>query len=129
MENGRIREADWWQTHRESDDEEDEYDELSVSSAAEDTTTMNSSSNTAAPKQQRKFVNQGYTLWSQGRAAWKQAKSPEACRRRTTSIPESFKSELVKCLGDRRQFELSQRIPLKTMIEAYQVVWNADPNE
>jgi hypothetical protein len=120
-------------------------------SASETTTTSpsNQSITSSHSHYQKVFVNRGLALWEQGREAWKSAPavlsnhphddhrsmllatgdvallSPLSSRRRDpAAIPESFKRELVQCLEDKRHFELSQRIPLQTMIEAYQHVWN-----
>jgi hypothetical protein len=142
----------------EEEEEQDEYndnDQASLAStggggAATPSSSLSPSSETSSlsaavnnststTKKQKKFVNQGLALWLQGREAWKTTRPavtattpvPGGVRRRDpASIPDSFKKELVKCLGDRRHFELSQRIPLSTMIEAYQEAWkNERANE
>jgi hypothetical protein len=102
----------------------------SETSSSSSAVVVNSGNSTKKPK---KFVNQGLALWVQGREAWQTSRptagaTPIPRRRDPAAIPDSFKKELVKCLGDRRHFELSQRIPLSTMIEAYQVAWENERN-
>jgi hypothetical protein len=109
---------------------------LSPSSETSSLSAAVNNTNNSATNKQKKFVNQGLALWLQGREAWKTTRPaatatattpPGGVRRRDpASIPDSFKKELVKCLGDRRHFELSQRIPLSTMIEAYQEAWKIE---
>jgi hypothetical protein len=149
LENGRINESDWWTTTQDSegeleiavpkqeheenvvvggdhdnhDEEQDEYDNDQTSLASAGGTTASST------RSSKKFVNQGLALWEQGREAWKSSPTTPPSRRRDPSaIPDSFKRDLVKCLGDKRHFELSQRIPLSTMIDAYQQVWENERN-
>ena len=111
-----IQESDWW----ESADESSEVDDDSVAEARPEQ---------QPPKRPKKFCNRGYETWIQGRQAWKECVSDPSPRKNyKIVIPESFKAQLVKCLSDRRHFELSQRIPLSEMINAYQDVWNK-PNE
>jgi hypothetical protein len=120
------------------DEEQDEYDndQTSLASAGAGGTTPSLSESAAATasasstrSSSKKFVNQGLALWEQGREAWKSsATTPPSRRRDPAAIPDSFKRDLVKCLGDKRHFELSQRIPLSTMIDAYQQVWENERN-
>lgn len=112
-----IQESDWWESADES-------------SLVDDTDSVGRPE--ARPEQQqkrsKKFCNRGYETWIQGRQAWNTATSESPRKPYKIVIPESFKAQLVKCLSDRRHFELSQRIPLSEMINAYQDVWNK-PNE
>lgn len=81
----------------------------------------------------QRFVNRGYELWSLSRHAWVTAATVADDKSATTTkttalvksppIPAAFRKELIKCLADRRQFELSQRIALSCVIDAYQQVW------
>lgn len=77
-----------------------------------------------APRRKR-FCNRGLQIWCQARQSWR---TPSAGHRgkkkKALPIPESFRKELVKCLVERRQFELSQSIPLSCVINAYEQVWH-----
>jgi hypothetical protein len=89
------------------------------------------------------FYNCGYATWVQVRHAWKNSsnnttvsaastnlsksissKSPPALSSSPSVIvTESVRSDLVKCIKDRRHFELSRSIPLKIIINAYNEAW------
>lgn len=72
----------------------------------------------------RRFTNRGRQTWCLARAAWVAAGRGSGNELvKSPPIPPPFKKELVRCLGDRRHFELSQRIALGCVIDAYQEVW------
>jgi hypothetical protein len=106
-----LSESDWWE------------------SDADDSSSTASSSEEDEGKEARRFRNLGLHTWSQGRKAWREAGREDYVPKIRQPIPSSFKKELVKCLAQRRQFELSQRIPLGDMIEAYTEAWNGGSSE
>jgi hypothetical protein len=79
----------------------------------------------------KKFCNRGLQTWHQARETWLSASKLDQCssskdhrkKKDTPPIPESFRKELIQCLIDRRQFELSHSIPLVCVVDAYQQVW------
>lgn len=84
------------------------------------------------------FRNRGYETWIAARQAWIDLgrENETNCPSSSSSssrppFPDKFKKELVKCLADRRQFELSNPIPLSEIIHAYNQAWNieSDDNE
>lgn len=91
--------------------------------------------------EEKKFHNCGLTGWLRVREAWLQPDidnvesgtngetAEENIVRSRRGVPPSLKKDLVKCLQDRRQFELSRSIPLKDMIEAYCEAWEAESDE
>lgn len=101
----------------------------------DDTSSTNNSNNCDTTSEQTiapvVFRNRGYEIWCQTRQAWKLAPPPQSPPQQRTkiTIPNSFRLELIQCLYDRRQFELSQNIPLSVMIDCYTKVWENDENE
>lgn len=98
-------------------------------------TSSSSTTDRRSKDGKRQFCNRGLQIWHQTRRIWKmelhqqrqqQNKtkvSPTSFKKQQILIPESFRKELVQCLADRRQFELSQSIPLSCVINAYEEVW------
>lgn len=91
---------------------------------------------------EKEFHNCGYTGWLRVREAWRQpvivnVDSMAASRNGEMineggprrGVPPTVKRELVKCLQERRHFELSRSIPLKDMIEAYCEAWESESEE
>jgi len=106
-----LSEVDWWE------------------SDVDDASSTASSSEEDEGKEARRFRNLGFRAWSQGREAWREAGRKDYVPKLHHPLPSPFKKELVKCLAQRRQFELSQRIPLRDMIDAYAEVWNDSASE
>lgn len=79
----------------------------------------------------KRFCNRGLQTWIQTRHVWKTTKyippvtmtNTMKPKKSISILPVSFRKELTQCLMDRKQFELSQSIPLSCMINAYQDVW------
>jgi hypothetical protein len=80
------------------------------------------------PYEGKRFCNRGLETWCRARAAWVSECSGKALRK-SPPVPASFRKELIKCLADKRQFELSQRIALRCVISAYQQVWKDGDND
>ena len=124
--NQTLCESDWWEEEDSSDDDESSVGESTASE-------LSSSSKELSPlgampgKLERRFRNRGLETWKKGREAWcSESRSQSDAIKKAKPIPASFQKELVKCLADRRQFELSQSIPLADMIEAYTIVWSKE---
>jgi hypothetical protein len=98
------------------------------------------------------FYSCGYAGWLRVREAWRQSENDGKIRELATtttttekhgkaikakdsvvelkrSIPPTVKRDLVKCLQERRHFELSRSIPLRDMVEAYCVAWESEMDE
>jgi hypothetical protein len=98
-----------------------------------DRNRCNSYSNALLPptKDGKRFCNRGLQTWYRARQSWIAAVSTtdqasEVLQKKKKTrfpIPDAFRKELVQCLIDRRQFELSQSIPLSCVVDAYQEVW------
>jgi hypothetical protein len=93
----------------------------------------------------KRFCNRGLQTWYLARQKWLSAstsvsdhndyettgnssssttnKKKSALGKPPIIIPESFRKELKQCLIERRQFELSQSIPLSCVIDTYEEVW------
>ena len=83
-----------------------------------------------ATKNAKRFCNRGLQTWHLARQKWLTTACDTVVPLKTKKpssmcpvIPESFRKELKQCLIDRRQFELSQSIPLSCVVDAYQEVW------
>lgn len=105
--------------------------EISDSSTSNDFNVKQNTALLHTTKDGKRFCNRGLQTWYLARQKWvsttptehqesmKVKKPTSAC----PIIPESFRKELKQCLIDRRQFELSQSIPLSCVINAYEEVW------
>ena len=79
----------------------------------------------------KRFCNRGLQTWYLARQKWlTKSEHDDTVSMKTKKpaslcpiIPESFRKELKQCLIDRRQFELSQSIPLSCVVDTYQEVW------
>jgi len=139
-----LNESDWWEDDADDDDDSsssaDDDDESTASlssfssqgassvptpTSSTDSTTPAEQHRTNIEKNKQRFCNRGLQTWNRGRQVWREQgrRQFDAKTMKAKPIPASFQKELVKCLADRRQFELSQQIPLRDMIEAYTVVW------
>lgn len=111
-------------------DSSDDESSVGESSTSESSFSSKEASAPLGPppgtSKERRFCNRGLETWRRGRKAWcEEGRSRWDGKKKAKPIPASFQKELVKCLADRRAFELSQSIPLRDMIEAYTIVWNA----
>ena len=124
--NQTLCESDWWEEDDSSDDGESSVGESTTSELSYSSKEL-SPAGTMPGKVERRFRNRGLETWKQGRQAWCTGdRSQSGAIKKAKPIPASFQKELVKCLADRRQFELSQSIPLADMIEAYTIVWSKE---
>lgn len=132
--NGPPSDSDWWEDAT-SDAKAAEGDEQSITSKKH--MEENCSDEVEdydlkleQPMKGKQFCNRGFLIWSQSREVWvSQGRDTGAEMEKSPPIPSSFRKELVRCLTDRRHFELSQRISLRDMIDAYQDVWNDESCE
>ena len=121
-----LSESDWWEDEEDSSDDEASVGESSTSESSYSTKEL-SPLGEMPGKVERRFRNRGLEAWKQGRKVWcSEGRNQWDGKNKAKPIPASFQKELVKCLADRRQFELSQPIPLADMIESYTIVWNAE---
>jgi hypothetical protein len=142
LTDGAFVEADWWEECDDSDgrssDSEDgdgsflsDDDESHVSVDIEqlqkyysEQLQRESHHNTTIDSNlSKRFCNRGLQTWCQGRQAWLSPAAKSGKKKKALPIPESFRKELIQCLIERRQFELSQGIPLSCVVNAYQQVW------
>lgn len=145
---GRLVESDWWEdcddasSCSSSSDSSDhdgscfsDDDESRVSTDVEqlqkyyyeqlENERRQNTSTDSWPKHGKRFCNRGLQTWSQARQAWLSPEQRGATKKKKAPrIPESFRKELIQCLIERRQFELSQSIPLSCVVNAYEEVWN-----
>lgn len=125
--NQTLCESDWWEEDDSSDDGESSVGESTTSELSYSSKELSPAGTTMPGKVERRFRNRGLETWKQGRQAWcSESRSQSGPIKKAKPIPASFQKELVKCLADRRQFELSQSIPLADMIEAYTIVWSKE---
>jgi hypothetical protein len=131
--NGPLGHSDWWEDEasRDGSSAEGGEDESTTSEQQEkDTSSKEEGVHDELPFKGKRFCNRGLLAWSQAREAWVSlGRNTGTESARASPIPDSFKKELVKCLADRRHFELSQRISLRDMIDAYQDVWNDEASK
>jgi len=119
-----LTESDWWEEENDGSSDDESVGESTISKSSFSSKEISPGS-APPPLKERKFCNKGLQTWNQGRQAWRdEGRTHFDAKNKAKPIPAAFQKELVKCLGDRRQFELSQRIPLRDMIEAYTIVWS-----
>jgi hypothetical protein len=101
------------------------YSQLQKQNAENEVDLQNNTSDSWSSKKGKRFCNRGLQTWHQARRTWlSMERERTATTKKPPTIPESFRKELIQCLIDRRQFELSQGIPLSCVVNAYQEVWN-----
>lgn len=73
--------------------------------------------NRAATKKAKQKTTASSSQWRQ------QLQKQERQKQRNEPIPENVKRDLIKCIKERRHFQLSRSVPLKDIIDAYTEVW------
>lgn len=127
--NGPLGDSDWWEKNSNDDGSSAKDDGESTTSEIPQEEGEEVTSN-EQPFKGKRFCNRGLQTWSLARQAWiAEGRGSGNELPKAPPIPASFKSELVKCLADRRHFELSQRISLHCLIDSYQEVWNDGASE
>jgi hypothetical protein len=147
LTDGPFEEADWWEdcddfdsSNSSSDSENDDGsflsddDESRVSMDVEQLQKYyaqqrkqleheSQHNRTIDSKVSKRFCNRGLQTWCQSRQVWLSPATKSGKKKKAPPIPESFRKELIQCLVERRQFELSQSIPLSCVVNAYEQVW------
>jgi hypothetical protein len=138
---GPIDDDDWWEDeeHDERDTDDDRDDSSCDGSLDEEGLDLSQQvarrhspqsdhDHVGNPYEGKRFCNRGLETWCRAREAWVSECSGKALRK-SPPVPASFRKELIKCLADKRHFELSQRIALRCVISAYQQVWKDGDND
>jgi hypothetical protein len=150
---GTLQESDWWESDSQTEEEGLElsfsvdsrerrmekdapWNDSSSTSSSAVLVSSSEAEDTIHHRHCKHFRNRGYETWVAARQAWIEQGRDDAVAVQESSsrrppVPDKFKKELVKCLADKRQFELSRPIPLSEIIHAYNQAWNieSDDNE